>query len=269
MSSKLFPYKLTKGQWFRAESFTESDIAVIVDTNREMIWFWEGDKSSARSRSNARDMLGQLKKKYIVYKFKRITPSSPEDILERLEDLREKSFTGKIPGIRLELKDFSKIFYILNIVASSLVIIGTIILWMMLFGTQTEIGSALHYTLISTNFIENMNLTSLILLISFAIFACSSLFGHFLKKKLFSLMTLIALCFIFTAFIIVRIWDIIIFYQESGINIIIRTDVFILFILCLSLLMVPGLITGFVMGLLGLKNLKKVEVDIEEDQAQK
>ena len=61
MSSKLFPYKLTKGQWFRAESFTESDIAVIVDTTREMIWFWEGNKSSARSRSNARDMLGQLK----------------------------------------------------------------------------------------------------------------------------------------------------------------------------------------------------------------
>ncbi len=267
MSSKLFPYKLTKGQWFRAESFTESDIAVIVDTNREMIWFWEGDKSSARSRSYARDMLGQLKKKYIVYKFKRITSGSPEDILERLEDLREKSFTGKITGIRLELKDFSKIFYILNIVASSLIIISTIILGLMLFGTQIEINGTLHYSLISIEFLQSIDLISLILLFSFVIFACSALFGHFLKKKLFSLMTLIAVCFIFIAFFMVRIWDVIIFYQESGIYIMIRKDVLTLFILCLSFLTISGLIIGLIMGLIGLKNLKKVEVDIEEDRS--
>jgi len=266
MSSKLFPYKLTKGQWFRAESFTESDIAVIVDTSREMIWFWEGTKSSARSRSNARDMLGQLKKKYIVYKFKRITLASPEDILERLDELREKSFTGKIPGLKLELTDFSKIFYMLNIAASFLIIISVAILWLLLFGHQIDVGGTLHYSIISIDFIQKIDLISLILLLGFAIFVCSSLFGHFLKKKSFSLMTLIALCFIFIAFFMVRIWDIIMYYQESGNSILIRKDVFTLFILSLNLLMIPGLVIGLVMGLLGLKNLKKVEIEIEEER---
>ena len=266
MSSKLFPYKLTKGQWFRAESFTESDIAVIVDTNREMIWFWEGTKSSARSRSNARDMLGQLKKKYIVYKFKRITSVSPEDILQRLEELREKSFTGKIPGLKLELTDFSKIFYILNVVASLLIIISACFLWVMLFASQIDIGGAIYYSIISINFSQSIDLVSLILLISCAIFICSSLFGYFLKKKLFSLMTLIALCFIFIAFFMIRIWDVIVYYQEAGNSILIRKDVFILFILSLNFLIIPGLAIGLIMGLLGLKNLKKVEVELEEER---
>jgi len=266
MSSKLFPYKLVKGQWFRAESFTESDIAVIVDTNREMIWFWEGSKSSARSRSNAREMLGQLKKKYIVYKFKRVTSGSPEDITERLEALREKSFTGKIPGLKLELKDFSKIFYILNIAASALIIIGLIVSWLLTFGPQINIGGSLFYSFIFIDFTQNMDLIGIILLLGFTIFVSSSLFGHFLKKRLFALMTLIALCFIFIAFFMIRIWDIIMYYQESGNTLLIRKDVFTLFIFSLSVLIIPGLITGLVTGLLGLKNLQKIEAEPEEEQ---
>jgi hypothetical protein len=266
MSSKLFPYKLTKGQWFRAESFTESDIAVIVDTSREMIWFWEGTKSSARSRSNARDMLGQLKKKYIVYKFKRITLGSPEDILERLDELREKSFTGKIPGLKLELTDFSKIFYMLNIAASVLIIISVVVLWLMFFGSQIDVGGVLYYSIISIDFTQKIDLISLILLLGFMLYICSSLFGHFLKKKLFSSMTLVALCLIFIAFFMVRIWDILMYYQESGNSILIRKDVFTLFILSLNLLTVPGLVIGLFMGLKGLKNLNKVKVELEEER---
>jgi hypothetical protein len=268
MSSKLFPYKLVKGQWFRAESCTESDIAVIVDTTREMIWFWEGTRSSARGRSNARDMLGQLKKKYIVYKFKRVTSGSPEDILERLEDLREKSFTGKIPGLRLELKDFSKIFYFLNIISSFLMVSSIVLLWLMLFGPQTEVGvSLIHYSINFKEFTLNIDLISLILLLGFAIFVCSSLFGYFLKKKSFSSMTLIALCFIFIAFFMVRIWDISMFYENSGNNILIRKDVFILFVLSLNALIIPGIGIGLVVGILGLKNLRIIEA-VDEEEAQ-
>ena len=267
MSSKLFPYKLVKGQWFRAESFTESDIAVIVDTSREMIWFWEGSKSSARIRSNAREMLGQLKKKYIIYRFKRVMSSSPEDILERLEDLREKSFTGKIPGLKLELKDFSQIFYILNVISSSLIVICSVLLMLMLFEPQTSTGvSFAHYSFKAQDFLLKINLISLLLLLSFVIYTFSSLFGHFLKKKLFSSMTLVALCIIFISLFMIRIWDNIIFFEETGNNILIRKDVMILFIFGLNALIIPGLSIGLVMGLLGLRKLSSSQEILEEDR---
>ncbi|MHA1282859.1 MAG: hypothetical protein ACTSQP_10175 [Promethearchaeota archaeon] len=117
-ATKLFPYKMKKGQWFRAEDMTESDIVVIVDTSTETIWFYEGEKSSSRNRSIARELLGQLKRKYVPYRFKRVTNNSPEIILNKIDELKEKSFTGKIPGIKLELKDYSRIFYIMNLIAS-------------------------------------------------------------------------------------------------------------------------------------------------------
>ena len=68
------------------------------------------------------------------------------------------------------------------------------------------------------------------------------------------------------AFFMLRIWDNVMYYQESGNSILIRKDVFTLFILSLNLLMVPGLAIGLLMGLLGLKNLKKAEVELEGER---
>ena len=106
-SSKLFPYKMKKKTWYRAEDVTESDIAVIVDTSRDTIFYWEGSKSSARNRSDAREILGQLKKKYIPYRFKRVTATtSPSEVLDKLAELKAKSFTGKTAQHELFWREF-------------------------------------------------------------------------------------------------------------------------------------------------------------------
>lgn len=265
-TSKLFPYKMKKETWYRAKSLTESDIAVIVDTNTETIWFWEGNKSSARNRSTAREILGKLKKKYIPYRFKRVTKNSPDNILFKLEQLQEESFKGKIAGVRLESKDFSRLFYDLNL-ASSLLIVGVMIyLWSGLFWSSTinEQG----YLLFSINynqFLFYIAFNSFVLLVSFLIFMSSAFFGRVLKKRLFSYLSLIAGVFTFIAFFIMRIWDVTIYFSLEGNNILIRNDVFVLFVLALEFLITPALGVGILTGILGLRNIQLFE-DVEKSE---
>jgi len=255
---------MKKGQWFRAEDVTDSDIAVVVDTTRDTIFFWEGTKSSARSRSNARELLGQLKKKYIPYKFQRVTNNSPEEILNKLEELKAQSFTGRIPGVKLELKDFNKIFYLLNIVSAVLAVVSMVLIWQAPFWEETSAGLAyVHYSIDFNAHLLYVNLNSLLLLLSFLILACTSFAGHVLKKKAYSTNTLIAMCFIFIAFFLMRIWDNIIFYEELGNNLLFRKDVMLLFLLSMEVIIVPGMVLGFLMGFNGLKELSEEE-DIEE-----
>ncbi|MHA1293969.1 MAG: hypothetical protein ACTSQJ_15040 [Promethearchaeota archaeon] len=263
MSSKLFPYKMKKNTWYRAEDLTESDIAVIVDTNRDTIWFWEGEKSSARNRSNAREILGQLKKKYIPYRFKRVTKNSPEEVIIKLDELKEQSFTGKIKGIKYELKDFSRIFYIINIVSSLLLLIGMIFLNQALFWKDIKYNSFTHLYVDYGMFIFIINFTSFCLLLSLIFFIISGFFGTILKKKIFSLISTFSACLVFISFFMIRIWDNIIFYLEPANNIIIRKDVLILYILCLDILIAPGIILGFFTGLIGLRTISLVEEDKE------
>lgn len=267
MSSKLFPYKMKKGQWFRAEDVTDSDIAVIVDTTRDTIFFWEGARSSARSRSNARDLLGQLKKKYIPYKFQRVTNNSPEEILFKIEDLKAQSFTGRIPGVKFELKDFNKIFYILNIVSAVLAVISMVLIWQAPFWTETSTGLAhVHYSIDYNIHLLYVNLNSLLLLVAFLIIACTSFAGHVLKKKAYSTNTLVAMCFLFIAFFLMRIWDNIMYYEVVGNNLLFRKDVMLLFLLSMEVIIIPGMILSFLMGFNGLKELSKEEESEETEE---
>ncbi|MHA1150913.1 MAG: hypothetical protein ACTSR8_22055 [Promethearchaeota archaeon] len=258
-TAKFFPYKMLRGQWFRADDMTDSDIVVIVDTNTETIWFHEGPKSSARSRSNAREMLGQLKRKYIPYRFERVTNNSPESILEKIEELKEKSFTGKIPGIKLELKDYSRIFYFLNLIGSGLLIISIIFLWMVILSPRIGMDNYLHYE-IDYNFFEfYINLNSYNLLAAAITFIISGFFGRLLKKNLFAFLSIIAGIVIFIAFFIMRIWDYLIFFEERGNAIFIRSDALTLFVFNLEILLMTGMIIGFLTAILGLKNIKIFE----------
>ena len=258
-SLKLFPYKMRKGKWYRADDMSESDVIVIVDTKTEIIWFHEGSKSSARNRSNAREMLGQLKQKYIPYKFKRVTANSPEDILDKIDTLKEKSFTGKVPGIKLELKDYSRIFYILNLVSSVLIILGIIILWMPLFSSSLTREGALHFSMDFNVFLFYADFTSLALLISSLIFGVSAFFGAILKKTLFSALSVVAAALAFAGFFILRIWDVMVVYELDGNSILIRFDALTLFILNIQILMFASTGVGFLTAVLGLKNIQLFE----------
>ncbi|MGV9172226.1 MAG: hypothetical protein ACOC35_06645, partial [Promethearchaeia archaeon] len=178
-TAKLFPYKMKKETWYRAKNLTESDIAVVVDTNTETIWFWEGDKSSARDRSTAREILGKLKKKYIPYSFKRVTKNAPDNILFKIDQLLEESFKGKIPGVRLESKDFSRIFYDLNIISCILIAGVMIYLWSGFFWSSTinKFGY-LHISINYDLFLFYIALNSFVSLASFLIYMSSAFFGR-------------------------------------------------------------------------------------------
>ncbi len=267
MSFKLFPYKMKEGQWFKTSNCSESDIIVIVDTTREMIWFWEGSKSSARNRSNARGLLGQLKQRYIVYKFKRITNNSPEDILLSLETLKEKRYTDKISGGKYELKDFTRLLFFLNIIGSILATVTIVYLWSFLFWTETNT----YYPIDKNDFLFYISLSSYCLLSSFIIFIISALYGHSLKKDKFATITLIAAIFMFTAFFIIFIWDNMFIYIKLEKEFLIRRDVLLLFVLCLEFLIIPGTVLGIIMGISGGKNIsseEKVE-EVEKKQITK
>ncbi|MGQ4875878.1 MAG: hypothetical protein ACP6IY_17575 [Promethearchaeia archaeon] len=264
-ATKLFPYKMKKGQWFRAEDMTESDIVVIVDTSTETIWFYEGEKSSSRNRSIARELLGQLKRKYVPYRFKRVTNNSPEIILNKIDELKEKSFTGKIPGIKLELKDYSRIFYIMNLIASCFAIFCSVFLWTLLFSKITELNNYLHYKIDINLYLLYIDLNSYFLLASAFIFGVSGFFGKIIQKRLFSTLSIIVATIIFVSFFFLRIWDQFIFYDQSGNYYLIRSDALSLFIICIELLLIYSIIIGFFTAILGLKNIKIFE-KVEEQE---
>ncbi len=256
--SKLFPYKMKKQTWFRAEDgINDSDIAVIVDTRpgSDTIWFWEGAKSSARSRSNAREILGQLKKKYIPYKFKRVTKNSPEEILLKLEELKGKSYTGKIRGIKYELKDFSRAFFSLNIIGGFIALFCIIYLaQIMTWNTTTKELSYTYYSIDYNMFLLIVNITSLCLLFLVFVFAGSAFFGGITKNKIFSVVTIIAAILSFIAFFMLRIWDQIIFYETVDQDLLIRKDILVIFAFCLEMLIGQVMVLSFLTGFLGIKN---------------
>jgi len=94
------------------------------------------------------------------------------------------------------------------------------------------------------------------LLSSFLILSCTSFAGYVLKKNDFALNNLVATCFIFVAFFLLRIWDNIMFYEEIGNNLLFRKDVLLLFLLSLEAILIPGMFLSLLIGLKGLKELR-------------
>ncbi len=267
--TKLFPYKMKKSQWYRADDLNDSDIAVIVDTRAgsDTIWFWEGSKSSARNRSNAREILGQLKKKYIPYKFKRVTKNSPEEILLKLEELKEKSYAGTNRGIKYELKDFSRAFFTLNIIGGFIALFCIFFLTQVItWKTNTKEFSEPHYSIDFNVFLLVVNVTSLCLLSLVCCFAFSAFFGGITKNQTFSAITLIAAILAFIAFFMLRIWDQIIIYETVGQDIFIRRDILLMFSFCLEMIIGQVMVLSFLTGILG---IKKKNVSLFEREKEK
>ncbi len=260
-SVKLFPYKIYKGQWFRAKDLTDSDIAVIVDTDSDIIWYFEGDKSSARMRSHAREILGQLKKKYVKYTFKRVSPNTPEPILIKLDDLKKESFKGNLPGVKLGLRDFSRLFYILGIIAGGLLAFSFIYLLTALGWAQdTETYAHSHYIVNYISLTSYFDIVSFSALFAFILAVISAFFGAIIQKKAFSILITITAAISFFAFFILRIWDVMIFFEQVGNIVFLREDTIYLYLLIVSILEVLGILFAFYGAITGFKGLKTIEL---------
>ena len=256
-ASKLFPYKIKEGAWYRANEVAESDIVVIVDAQNETIWYWEGTKSSARIRNNAREKLGQLKKKYVPYTFKRVSPNTPEPVLSKLEELREVSFKGKVPGIKFELSDFSKMFYLLFLIGS---VLGLFCAFYMLTGLFWDLKTSNltfpSYSVPLKTFTLFIDINSFILLVGLILLFVSAFFGGIIQRKTFALACIIAGGLFFMSFFILRIWDALIFYDTQESNLLIRQDVLMLFFLVQEVILFFSSVLALSSGVLGLKGMK-------------
>jgi hypothetical protein len=260
MSSNLFSYKFRNGQWYKADNISESDIAVIVDTSRGTIWFFEGSKSTARNRSNARGLLGDLKKNYLLYKFKRISNKSPSYVLEALENLKKQYFIKSGISLQFNVRKFIKYHFYFSSISNILLVVSLSFISLLIsFSISVMVDSYQHYAMSRGNFLFFINFNSILLISSFVIFIISALIGIFLRTRILVIYSIFAGLSIFIPLFMLRIWDIILITEQVGQSIYIRTDVLSLFILNILILEIIGIVLGFFSLLGGFKKSKENE----------
>ena len=264
MSSNLFAYKFKNNQWHNADDINESDIVVIVDSSRNIIWYFEGRNSSARKRNNARGLLGDLKNKHATYKFKKITSNTPRDIIRELQILKEQFFASTIKQLNVDISKISQIYFYLNAFGNLLIILSLTVIILLIGGTGTRIyENYMHFSFRLVDFEMIFMLLSLLSLISFLLFLFAGLIVLILKQKIIATYNIFGSVIIFIAFYIISTWTNILYFELDYQNILIRIDVFTLFVFILAILYIIGLFIGFVMSILG---FKKVEHAIEEEE---
>ncbi len=264
MSSNLFPFIFKNEQWYKADGVNDSDIGVIVDTDRNIIWFFEGSKSSARNRSGAKELLTDLKQKYELYSFKRISNSTPKEILDFVENLKKHDYITRIRYFQYDLDKISTYYFYINNIGCLLLISAiTFLFGFIFFSGTTTIGSFDHFSIYINSFTFNINLISILFISSFTIFLIASFFGVILNKRALFIYNLITSVCVFIAFFMLRIWDIIIYYDLLGNFIYIRKDVIFLFIFSLDVFQMLGIIFGYIAvfsSFFESKRVKKIEL---------
>ena len=267
MSSNLFPFIYKQEEWFSAEGVNDSDIGVIVDTDRAVIWFFEGPKSSARNRSSAKELLTDLRQKYELYAFKRISNESPKDILEYLEELKKHDYITRIRYFQYDLEKISKYYFYLNNLGCVLLITAFTFLTGFLFiSNQFYIDPFSYFSLDIERFILIVDLVSILFISSFIIFIITSFFGIILNKRALLIYNLITSIVVFMAFFMLRIWDITLYHEIIGSIIYIRLDAIFLFIFNLDLFQLLGLIYGYLAVFTSFfvsKKIRKIELKNE------
>jgi hypothetical protein len=264
MSSNLFAYKFKNDQWHKADDINESDICVIVDSSRNIIWYVEGRNSSARKRNNARGLLGDLKNKHATYKIKKITSNTPRDIIRELQILKEQFFASTIKQLNVDISKISNTYFYLNALGNLLIIISLTIIILLIGGTGTRIHeNFMHFSISLVNFEMIFMILSLLSLISFLLFLFAGLTVLILKQKIVATYNIFGSILIFIAFYMISTWTNILYFEIDYRVILIRIDVFTLFVFNLAILYIIGLFIGFVMSLLG---FKKIEHAIEEEE---
>jgi len=264
-STNLFSYKMKKGQWTKTDSLTESDIAVIIDVDSEIFWFWEGPYSNSRDRYNARQILGQLRKKYTSYKFKRINDEASESVKDKIEALQIRALAKKKTDKKYKLKNVSTIVHSISLINTILIII-TIILLMEIFFQSQVILPNLVINKYLFNFI--IGISSIISLISFILFIISAIYMEISRNKLLIIVSLIGCCLVFLPFFMLRIWDMLLITGSSNEQYLIQNDAIAFFVFCLDIFFVLSIICSFSIGILGFMKItfvKKIEKNTLND----
>lgn len=260
MSTNLFPFIFKNERWYNAEGVNESDIGVIVDTDRATIWFFEGSKSSARNRSSAKELLADLRKRYELYAFKRISSDSPKEIIEYFEELKKHDYITRIQYFPYDLEKISKYYFYLNNTGCLLLIATlTFLIGFLLFSNTTYIDPFNYFSISFSRFLFNINLISILFIISFVIFIITSFFGVILNKRALFIYNLSTSIFVFIAFFMLRIWDIVLYFDIIGSTIYIRMDAIFLFIFNLDIFQLLGLIFGYIAVFTSFFESKKIK----------
>ena len=264
MSSNLFAYKFKNDQWHNADDINESDIVVLVDSSRNIIWYLEGRNSSARKRNKARGLLGELKKKHATYKIKKVKSDTPRDIIRELQILREQFFTSTIRNLNVDISKISSVYFYLNIFGNLLTIISLTIIILLIGGSGTQIyENYMHFSIKLIDFEMIFLMLFLLSLISFILFLFAGLIVLILKQKIVATYNIFGSLLIFIIFYMISTWTNILFFEFSYQSILIRIDTFTLFAFSLIILYIVSLLIGCVMSIVG---FKKVDFAIEEEE---
>jgi hypothetical protein len=263
MSSNLYAYKFKNNQWHQADDINESDIVVIVDSSRNLIWYYEGRNTTARKCNKARSLIGDLKSKHETYKIKKITNKTPRDIIRELQILREQFFASTIKQLNVDVSKMSKIYFYLNTFSNLLIIISFTIIILLIGGTGTRIYENYpHYSIRLANFNMIFFVLSLFSLISFLLLLFAGLMALILRQKIIATYNIFASVLIFITYYMISTWTSIFYFELDYQIILIRIDVFALFVSNLVILYLICLFVGFAMSLLGFKRIEQI---IEEE----
>jgi hypothetical protein len=258
MSSNLFAYKFSNGEWLSANDINESDVGVIIDTSREAIWFFSGKFSSARKRSNARELLSNLLNQYSSYVMNIVADDTPDDILVKLEDLKEEYYKRRLANLNYDIRKVSNAFFYLNLFACLLLIVVITFSIMLIFGGSTTfIDNYSHFSMPFENYILQIFFLTAFTLTPFIFFSINTLITIFTNNIKLAMLSLTAALTSFIGFFILRIWDLTIFYQIIGWSIYVRVDVLILFILNINIFGILSLLFGLYLLIIGQKKMLK------------
>ncbi|MBY9003406.1 MAG: hypothetical protein KGD73_05495 [Candidatus Lokiarchaeota archaeon] len=263
MSSNLFAYKFKNDQWHNADGINESDIVVIVDSSRNLIWHFEGRNSSARKCNKARELLGEIKNKHATYKIKKITSKTPRDIIRELQILKEQYFASTIQQLNVDISKVSQAYFYLNAFGNLLIIISLTIIILLIGGTGTQIyENYQHFSIRLVDFEMIFIVLSLLSLISFLLFLFAGLIVLVLKQKIVATYNIFGSILTFIAFYMISTRTNVFYLEIDFQTILIRIDVFSLFVFNVAILYIISLFIGFVMSFLG---FKKVDHAIKEE----
>ncbi|TFG22338.1 MAG: hypothetical protein EU532_14490 [Promethearchaeota archaeon] len=265
MSSNLLPYKFKSKQWHKAEGINESDVAVIVDPNRDLIWYFEGNNSSARKRNKARNSLGELKDQHATYKFKKVNRSTPRDIIREFAILKEDFYINAVKNLNINVSAISKSNFYLNCLGGLLNIISFVFSLLFLIGSNTGIlDNSNHYILNAVNFQSYLLLQFTTSLISFIFYALSAVISSLFKQRTPAIFNILGSILSFMAFFMIIVSDSLIYSDIMNQQVFIRADVFILFNIHIGTLYLISLVIAFIMGTIGFKRIDQIIKDKEE-----
>ena len=264
MSSNLLAYKFKSKQWDKAEGINENDVAVIVDPTRDLIWYFEGKKSSARKRNKARNSLNQLKNQHATYKFKKVNRMAPRDIIREIAILKEDFFVSSLKNLNVDVLKISKAYFYLNCIGGLFNIINFVISFLFVLGSNRVIlDNYTNYSLFVPNFQLYLLLQSILSFSSFILFATTAVISLLFKQRTPAVYNILGSILIFIAFFMLLTSNALIYSDVTFQQIFIRADAFVLFNLNIEMLYLISLFIAFIMGITAFKYIDQIIKDMD------